>query len=767
MQDEVERVVDTRNVVVRTVFSLRFVLSALMLFMYASGLVTWKVSSDSATDAINDLSDKLMTEIRSHIKDSMQHHLEVAETVTLMNAGLFTDGSLSEHNVTHFMGIFKMQLDAYRKSITTVSMTTKMGHLHGVYTDSVGIHKGYWSSNTSAAGKVQLYDFNTTLPLLHEGSLPAARLLYMEPDYNSSEQEWYTVCNAAIPNDKAWTSIYTMGSQTPVTMLSESTVSYTKSGLMGVTTIDMALGFAGELLRNVQLPLGYKAFVVDVKDVLRQGGVQAIIGTSDNTPLLYCRTSALVSVPMLGDECVAPGTIEFVPVNTTQVSYIKRTHFFVVENFGSWEGVTGVSDQLSVEGTKHFLSISTIQRKNLRWCVVILLPEEIFLEDINNTGRWLLVMYISVLVVKAFLSAIVIYFFIAPLRRLAIELDLLSEFKMDESSVIMSGWSEIRTLQLTFITLLKQMKVIKSYMPQALFADDDEEEPDSESAQSTRINSQGTTHTLDSTVRSVVVRQNMGVRTFDFKKHLAVMSVKVAHRHSDKECDKIHPLHCEFMERLSAATLSLKGVLDQISSETFNIVWGRDGFVNLNNVAEAVGLVKSMAFTGSVTVGCAVGQGVTGSAGGDAIRTVATLTDARVQANLLAALACYHDSPYLCTKKISEQTRSLFLWRACDLVRFANAKSTDVVYSYCGKKQDDEKEWMYEIDDGETVEGKLNELCLDMKNGKVHDAEKGMAKLQEMDTTKVASTIEHLGNILQNGCQPVKFGVNYHTAVLH
>ena len=84
---------DSRRRVVKFLFSLRFVLSLLMLFMYASGIVTWKVSGMAAADAVNDLSNKMMTEIRNHIKTSLTSQLNVAETITTMNAGFFMDGS--------------------------------------------------------------------------------------------------------------------------------------------------------------------------------------------------------------------------------------------------------------------------------------------------------------------------------------------------------------------------------------------------------------------------------------------------------------------------------------------------------------------------------------------------------------------------------------------------------------------------------------------------------------------------------------------------
>ena len=767
MQDEIEKMTDDRNVVVKFILSLRFVLSALMILMYSSGIVTWKVSSEVAKDAVNDLSNKLMHEIGKHINTTLSGHLRAAEALTLLNAGLFENGMLDENEVNAFMEVFLTQLDVYRESITTVSMTTKNGLLFGVYTDSLGIHTGFWHSDIAVdTGKVRLLDYNTTVPLPHERNQTIPKLMYVEPDYNSSEEEWYTVCDPSIRNDKSWTSIYTMGSQTPVTMLSESTVAYSKSGdLMGVTTIDMALGFAGELLRNVELPDGYKAFVVDVKDVSK-GGVQAVIGTSDDTPLLFCKKLGQAAFPMtVGSDCSgSDNVIEFVSVSDAGVDYIMKTHQFVAESYGAWDHVGDVSSSIDVDGSKHFMSIVTIVRKNLRWSVVILLPESIFLEDINRTGELLIAMYVSVLVVKALLSATVIYFFISPLRRLAIELELLSEFKMDDANVILSNWSEIRTLQLTFLTLLQQMKVIKSYMPQALFVDTD---TDAESYSQVQSNSRVSDSSLTFDTRhssvgnSVQVQHNMGLRKFDFKKSLTVMDIHVRYEIPERDVDKLHAAHCTMLEEISRIAQSYRGTLDQISSDDIHVVWGRDNAVNLNNIAETAIMLRERPLVGNISIGCSVASGVTGSAGGDQIRTVATISRARGQAFVLSRLAAYQNIPCLFTKRLRDQTEMSFVWEANDVFLFEVTRQPEIIYKLISKKVvNQDQEWLYHVElqgDTDQVSSLLVQACVEIRNKQGAEAMETIKRLKTSGPTQDRmQTILHLEAVAHDDCRPVQ-----------
>eukprot|EP01060_Flectonema_neradi_P011875 TRINITY_DN18831_c0_g1_i1.p1 TRINITY_DN18831_c0_g1~~TRINITY_DN18831_c0_g1_i1.p1 ORF type:complete len:809 (+),score=143.42 TRINITY_DN18831_c0_g1_i1:64-2427(+) len=763
---------DDRPPIVRFLFSLRFVLSALMLVMYASGIVTWKVSGMAAADSVNDLSNKLMSEIRSHITTSLTGQLSVAETITTMNAGLFEDGTFDENVIESFMKSFWTQLRAYNSYVTTVSMTTKIGHLHGVYTDSSGEYQGYWSSNTSDVGHVQLYDFNSTKPSPHEGIPDTPRMLYVEPNYNSSEQEWYTVVDTSIPGHKAWTSIYTMGSQTPVTMLSESTAAYTKNGLMGVTTIDMALGFASELLRAVKLPTGYKAFVVDVKDIAKFGGVQAVIGTADKTDLLFCKT-AEETVPMDGSvDCTGAGKeIIFMSVGSSSVPYIATVNNYIISSFGNWDSVTGHSSSITVDGSSHFISVSTIVRPNLRWCVVVLLPKSVFLEDIERTGQYLLVMYISVLVVKALLSGLVIYFFIAPLHRLAFELELLSEFKMDEANLVLSAWGEIRSLQLTFLTLLRQMKVIKSYMPQALFAENESDTDVSDTKSGTYLSSRShgesdmTKSQATGHQRGKPVRNGLSFLTFETRKHITVLSIRVSYDYG-QDVSRLHSLHCEVLELLSSCSQANKGTLDQISSDVIHVLWGRDCAVNFGNIPETVHQIQNAELPAIIQAGAAVGQGFTGGAGGDHIRTVATLTKCRRVADTLSLLAAEHpEQRFLATRRIREHTEMSFIWQISDVCRFSGYAAAACVFILVSKKsQAANQEWLYAMDSdtGNVASKVLEDIAVLISKA---DRKKALDLIAitsgETFDDAEKEILQRLNEMAQNSCTPLSLDFGY------
>ena len=683
---------DKRHPVIRCLLSLRFVLSMLMLFLYSSGVITWKVSQDAAADAVSDLSDKLMDEIRSHITTALSDQLNVAETITSMNAGLFADGTFSETGIDFFMTSFKTQLQSYHDYVTTVSMTTRIGHLHGVYTDSGGTYTGYWSSNTSSEGKVQLFDYNTTSPLPHELLNDSARFLYVEPDYNSSLQEWYTVTNPSVPGNKSWTSIYTMGSKTPVTMLSESTVAYTPTGLMGVTTIDMALGFAGEFLQNVELPEGYKAFVVDVKDITKFGGVQAIIGTSDDTSLLHCERNETKQAMDGTVDCSSGGEIKFVPVNDSKVEYIETVHEYVVKNFHSWDAVTGHSNKLSVGGASNFISVSILTRANLRWCVVILLPESIYLDNIAETGKWLLIMFVSVMVVKAILSGFVIYFFVAPIQKLSSELELLSEFKMDEATVRLSAWTEIRGLQLTFLSLMRQMKIVKSFLPQALFIKEIESETDDVSK--SFYASEVTDTSLER--KKHQHRPGLSIRSFEFRRQVTVMSIRVEYNQSI-DAVAMHLLHCQVLELVSISAQSNKGVLDQLSGSILHVLWGRDGMINFSGIPETILAIHSTTMPAILYSGATVGVGFTGSAGGDTTRTVSTLTKCREIADNLSLLASEQQtSRFLTTRLIREETELQYKWDIFFVCHFRGTKPA-CIFKLRQRRPTNKGEWLYTL----------------------------------------------------------------------
>ena len=775
---EIRLPTDERHPVVRSLFSLRFVLSFLMLIMYCSGIVTWKVSADTARAVVYDLTDKLLKGIGNHVKSELRQHLDAAEKITDMNAGLFQQEILQVDDIDGFMSAFLIQLNSFEGWVTTVSFTTVSGHLYGVYRDYGEVRK--WVSVTNS-------DTDNVMLLGYEidGTTGEQKdFLFSEPDYNSTQREWYTVIKPPAVN-ASWTSVYLMGNgSTNGNMLSQSNVCFDKNGdMLGVTTIDMALGFAGEILQAIELPEGYSSFVVDVSHQNSDGNDEPVlIGTSDNSQLLR--------------QVDGTQSLTFIPVSDSGLCNVQRTHEWVIKHFTSWSNLynrekdadcahSDVTGAITVNGVSNFMLIVNINRVNLHWAVVVLLPEDIFLSSFNATTNWLLIMYISVLVCKAIVSGVVVYFFIAPLHKLAKELELLSTLETDESGISLSLWSEIRHLQLTFVHLLGQMKIIKSYMPQALFHAPDSRDGESkvddnmsDSNTSTVSSLQKLPHSahLSASATTFVIpfneedndtpklnKSNIFSRRFEFRKKIVVMNISIRYSFGKREIDVLHKAHCRMLEDICQTVRCYGGYLDHISSDDVAIMWGRDSIPSLTKITEASRVLSKKQFSGTMTIGTAMSSGVTGTIGGDSIRAVATLTNARYHASVLARLAVVHNVSLLFSRRIREQASIGWNWEAVDVLALDG--HVDIVYCLEGKKNFPAQDWLYQMEEDsvkDTISVNMEALCFAIRNHDQSAATMLVEKLRRLPLpVERQLTFSHLQKLVSAECTPIAFGFSF------
>eukprot|EP01060_Flectonema_neradi_P022005 TRINITY_DN3015_c2_g1_i2.p1 TRINITY_DN3015_c2_g1~~TRINITY_DN3015_c2_g1_i2.p1 ORF type:complete len:809 (+),score=151.82 TRINITY_DN3015_c2_g1_i2:301-2427(+) len=702
-----------------------------------------------------------------------------------MNAGLFQEGTLQTTDIEDFMQGFLVQLNSFDSWVTTVSFTSAEGHLFGVYKD-YGTFRRWESETDSETNKIVLSTYE-----IDQTTGEILKFLFVENDYNSSEREWYTVVDPPAVN-ASWTSIYLMGNgSTNGNMLSQSNICLDKDGrIQGVTTVDMALGFAGEILHAIDLPDGYYSFVVDVNhlddDQVRD---PVLIGVSDESELLRHDDHA--------------HKLSFVSVSDSGILNVQQTNNWVIDNFHGWDNLDGCGDStecldsssqvtgaISIDGVSHFLLIVNLRRVNLHWAVVVLLPEDIFLGSFNATTNWLLIMYVSVLVCKALVSAVVIYFFIAPLHKLAKELELLSTLET-ESSISLSLWTEIRHLQLTFVHLLGQMKIVKTYMPQALFhlPDNDntdtkeremDEVSDSNAASGSSVQQHPHSTQLSNSTATLVVPfhdeeprhtppkngpggKNIFTRRFEYRKKLVVMCISIRYSFGKREIDVLHKAHCRMLEDICQTAKSYAGCLDHISSDDVTIMWGRDSIPSFTKVTETGRVLSQKQFSGTLTIGTAVSSGVTGTIGGDSIRAIATLTNARYHASVLARLATVHNLSLLFSRRIREQANIGWNWEAVDVLALDG--HIDIVYWLEGKKSFPAQDWLYQMEEDsikDTISGHMEALCFSIRNQDQPAAMMLIEKLRRLQLPPNRQAIfSHLHKLVAANCSPIVFGFSF------
>eukprot|EP00759_Apiculatamorpha_spiralis_P017730 PhF_6_TR23822/c0_g1_i2/m.33382/K01768/E4.6.1.1; adenylate cyclase len=411
-----------------------------------------------------DLGDNLKVEVAKNIKNSLQAILERAEAITRYNANNFRNGLYTIPDrgdprgpeVNNFMHHFRVTLYSFRVC-TTVSMTDWRGNLFGVYNNMDYTWAGKWESYTNAtSGQAVLEDFET-YPSGDPKEGDVKQMLSRTEPYNSSEQVWYTVTNTSIPDDNAWTPMYTMGDQSPVTMLSQSHVAYRLDGsVIGVMSIDMALGFTNTILRRNDDTI---AFVIDV---LMDGGV--VIGASEGSvKLLECLNPTSVGI---GDQCVG-GTQVFTKPNRAKSDYIVAVDNLVKSEVGEWASIhSDRSSTTTVNGIECRVQMVVLKRNKLHWIVVVVPLPSTFERlraavELSSIGMGLTLGLIILLCIG-------LYFVLtSPIRSLSSDMEAVALMRLEQfgENKSKSFLSEVHEMQSHFEAMKAAVRSFSIYVP--------------------------------------------------------------------------------------------------------------------------------------------------------------------------------------------------------------------------------------------------------------------------------------------------------------
>eukprot|EP00759_Apiculatamorpha_spiralis_P017729 PhF_6_TR23822/c0_g1_i1/m.33381 len=520
-----------------------------------------------------DLGDNLKVEVAKNIKNSLQAILERAEAITRYNANNFRNGLYTIPDrgdprgpeVNNFMHHFRVTLYSFRVC-TTVSMTDWRGNLFGVYNNMDYTWAGKWESYTNAtSGQAVLEDFET-YPSGDPKEGDVKQMLSRTEPYNSSEQVWYTVTNTSIPDDNAWTPMYTMGDQSPVTMLSQSHVAYRLDGsVIGVMSIDMALGFTNTILRRNDDTI---AFVIDV---LMDGGV--VIGASEGSvKLLECLNPTSVGI---GDQCVG-GTQVFTKPNRAKSDYIVAVDNLVKSEVGEWANIhSDRSSTTTVNGIECRVQMVVLKRNKLHWIVVVVPLPSTFERlraavELSSIGMGLTLGLIILLCIG-------LYFVLtSPIRSLSSDMEAVALMRLEQfdENKSKSFLSEVHEMQSHFVVMVKNLMYYRSFMPASLFAanNDEEDEKAIEEDQASMSQSQRSRSTKASmSIASPKTKQNQTIELKQKKATVLVLNIKNFHGviHNSSAL----PLHAAYVKKVMDLVMAHKGTPDVFLGDRFIASW--------------------------------------------------------------------------------------------------------------------------------------------------------------------------------------------------
>jgi class 3 adenylate cyclase len=378
--------------------------------------------------------------------------------------------------------------------------------------------------------------------------------------------------------------------------------------------------------------------------------------------------------------------------------------------------------------------------------MVTVMPESDVMQDVTDGRNYAIIATVLLVLALTVVAVIAVAVTLRPLEELATRMEAAAALADDGPEMAPSNFSEIESIRCQYEYMRKELTQLKSFVPQALFAKEDDEE--SEMAEEEERRSQmglqsvndgressgvrGTTrdgtstakgtaykgdaerHTVDAkSVRSSSRASkgsihdrpglNLVISTTVKKATLVVFNVVGFHQKLLESSQHALSIHSQALTIVEAAVKRYKGVLDY-----FN---GDHVFLSFNAVttaaahqAKAVGTAREISETlkqiCNCSIGVATGELITGNIGSATSKRFCSLGATFTDALALERLCKAYDVRVLCSKAVIDHCSHEFYYRNLDVVALpslgkdAARPVATIIGSKLGGPED---EWMYEM----------------------------------------------------------------------
>ncbi|NJK66157.1 MAG: response regulator [Microcoleus sp. CSU_2_2] len=344
------------NVPLRLVLTVPFVLQTIAVVSLV-GYLSFK----NGQKAVLELADNLQGEISSRIQEHLANYLEKPHTISQLNAGAAQLGNLQPENLSTTERYLWQQVKIF-SSVRQIYLGTKEGQFIGVNRDDSG---QLVTRITENFPRRSFYALDTL------GD--RTKLLRLEPNYDLRTRPWYLSATAA--QGPVWTEIYTFF-QGDLGITAAQPFYDTQGEFGGVIAVDIVLGQIGNFLRSIEISRSGQIFIME-----RSG---ALVGSSTNEKPYITGTDGKFQRLQAVD-------------STNPLTQAAAKH--IISNFNLNFLEPPQKLQFQLKDRSNFVYIMSYKDDiGLDWLVVVVIPENDFMEQINGNNRTTILLCIAALI---------------------------------------------------------------------------------------------------------------------------------------------------------------------------------------------------------------------------------------------------------------------------------------------------------------------------------------------------------------------------------
>jgi class 3 adenylate cyclase/HAMP domain-containing protein len=385
------------------------------------GLVGY-LSFRNGQKAVNDLATELSRRITDRIDQHLQNYLSTPHLLQKVTASAIRNGNLNSENFTRLERQFWSDIQL-SDAVDYVFFGNEEGHFIGVqrYQDGRIVVK---FRDWSTAPKRAIYELD------EKGD----RTKFIKSqDYDPRNRYWYK--ETLKTKAQTWSSIE-ISADLGVLQITPATPIYDRKGnLRGVLGTNLILSQISDFLRGLKISQSGKAFIIE-------RSAELVASSTQEPPYITKDKEPVRLKASHSSEPAIKLTMNRLREKIGNLQQIKSTQHFT----------------FAIEGKKQLVQVTPLQNvKGLDWLIVVIIPEDDFMAQINANTRNTVYLCICALGVATLLGLFTARWISKPIFKLSQASEKIASGELDQQ-VEIKGIKELEVLAGSFNSMAHQLK---------------------------------------------------------------------------------------------------------------------------------------------------------------------------------------------------------------------------------------------------------------------------------------------------------------------
>lgn len=400
-----------------------------MLIFTTVGLTGW-LSLLNGQRAVNDVAAQLRSEITARIQDRVKSYLEVPHLVNQLNAHAIELGELrlddAENREKHFYKKIQPFKPIYSNYI---------GNIHGELYGAIRIRdKGVqiMLCNEKTNGDLNYYQADT--------NGRRGKLLGSAPNFDPRTRPWFKA--ALEKRTQTWSEIYPDFASNELQITAVQPLYNDQDKIIGVLGSSFFFSQINNFLKSLSIGKTGETFIMERSGLLVSSSTKALqfkmYETKDSKKSVVERIQAIESENPLIRSSTQEIKNHFASLNDIQVTYQLNFDF---------------------QGKKEFLQVTPLKdERGLNWLVVVVVPEDDFMERIEENTRLTIGLSISALILAMLLGIFTSHWLTHPIMRLSEASRKIANGQLDQKVEVIHNIDELAVLGRSFNQMAQQLQ---------------------------------------------------------------------------------------------------------------------------------------------------------------------------------------------------------------------------------------------------------------------------------------------------------------------